>query len=355
MYFAASPAEKTKLAGVAVVSAIMANEDPAEAARELKELIVVPPSWALAAKVPWDDRFTRENLLNGISQLVGHIPSVHPLVHHITNNVVKNMSANVTIAIGGSPAMSECVDEFADFASIPNAGVLINMGMPSPEGVKMYKRAGEEYNQRGRAVVFDPVAAGATRLRTNACQEFLQHCAIDVVKGNDGEIFSAAQVKSSVKSHGVDSIGDADNAERYVAASTLAKRFRTVVLMTGPEDLIVDEHGNALIFSNGSHFLAEITGSGCSLGSVVATLIATDKSFLEQVGDTLPYGTFVATAAAIALYTIAAERAADFPTCTGPGTFVPLFIDQLYSICKENAQGNTKWLSHIKVRAYNPE
>lgn len=352
LYFSATPEKNIKVSGVAVVSAIMANSDSAEASRVLRALIEENPSWDLTAKIPWDEKFSQENILTDISDLLSRVNAVKPLVHHITNDVVKNFSANVTIATGGSPVMSECVDEFSDFAEYPNAGCLINMGTPTLEGVTLYRQAGGEYNKRGKTVVFDPVGAGATRLRTKACLELLQHVAFDVVKGNDGEIYAAAGLKSPTKQRGVDSDTDADNEARFQAAYKLAQDYRTIVLMTGPEDLLVDEHGNALIFANGSEYLSLITGSGCSLGSLITTVLATDKSLLDQIEDRMPYGNFLATAAAIALYTVASEQAANFPTCTGPGTFVPLFLDQLHAISKENRLGNTKWLSRINIRPF---
>ena len=61
------------------------------------------------------------------------------MIHHITNNVVKNFSANVTLAIGASPIMSEFDEEFNELASTPNTALVLNLGTPSKEMMKIFK------------------------------------------------------------------------------------------------------------------------------------------------------------------------------------------------------------------------
>lgn len=353
LYFSTTPEKETKLDGVAVVSAIMASEDPAEAARELKALIHEPVPWSLTSKMPWGQKFAKGDLIQNIGDLVSSISSVRPLVHHLTNDVTKNFSANVSISIGASPIMTESTGEFEELSNIKHAGLLVNMGNPSPDGVDVYLTAGSCYNHSGNVTVYDPVGAGATSLRAGAAKEILKHTAFNVIKGNDGEIFAVSGVQSNTKAHGVDSFGDSGLDQRYQAASTLARRCRTVVLMTGKEDLLVDELGNALVFSNGSKYLASITGSGCVLGSIVTAFCSTDHSLIDAE-EKVPYGSFVATAAAISLYTIASERAERNPACGGPGTFIPLLLDELYKVQAESTFGNFHWLNALDVRPYEP-
>lgn len=351
LYFSSTPDKNIKPDGVAVVTAIMSSDDPAEAARTLRGLINEPIAWSLTFKNPWDQQFAKTNLVDSISDLLAILYQTRPLTHQITNLVTKYFCANISIASGSSPIMSECSEEFQDLADIPNSSCLINMGKPTPEGLETYFIAGECYNKNGRAMVFDPVGAGATQLRRDGAKHILQRIAFDVIKGNDGEIFGISGIKSNTKAHGVDSVGDAGMDLRFSAAYAVAKKTRACVLMTGKEDLLVDELGNALIFSNGSEYLAHITGSGCVLGSIITGLCAADKSLLSAE-EKLPYGAFVATAAALAIYTIASERAAAHSTCTGPGTFVPLLIDEIYNIQRENSIGNFKWLNSLMVRPY---
>ena len=50
-----------------------------------------------------------------------------PQVHHITNQLVMNQSANITLAIGGSPLMAMAPWEIGDIPKICSA-LLVNFG-----------------------------------------------------------------------------------------------------------------------------------------------------------------------------------------------------------------------------------
>lgn len=75
---------------------------------------------------------------------------------------MKTQSANVTLALGGSPIMAEAEAEQADLARIPG-GLLINFG--TVEAHDGMIAAGRHANQNGKPVVFDPVGVGATAFR----------------------------------------------------------------------------------------------------------------------------------------------------------------------------------------------
>ena len=86
------------LDGVAVVSAIMAADDPKSVAQQLKKTIATPP--AFATRSP-DNR----SLADDVSVLAAAVPEVvqkvvkeHPIVHSMINFVVANFVANVAIS-----------------------------------------------------------------------------------------------------------------------------------------------------------------------------------------------------------------------------------------------------------------
>lgn len=70
--------------------------------------------------------------------------------------VVQNLAANVALAVGASPIMSNNGDEAADLARLGGA-LVINMGTVTPEGLQNYVKAIHAYNEAGRPVVLDPV------------------------------------------------------------------------------------------------------------------------------------------------------------------------------------------------------
>lgn len=122
------------LDGVAVVSAVMAAPDPAEAAGVIAGQV-------LAARLP---------------RVVRAVAELTPLSHNMTNLVVQNFAANVALAVGASPIMSNNPEEAADLAKLGGA-LVVNMGTVTPEGLRSYMTAIQAYNAAGRPVVYDPV------------------------------------------------------------------------------------------------------------------------------------------------------------------------------------------------------
>lgn len=295
--------------GVAVVSCIMASTDPGESKRKLVSAIKAP--------VPW--------IWNG----AGKALSEHrkPLVHHITNNVVKNFSANVTLAVGASPIMSELPEEFGDFASLQTpVSLVLNLGTPSPLALDMFVHALTTYNQYGAPVVFDPVAAGATKPRLEACRRLLNAGQFSVIKGNLGEIMALDTLASESSQsgnlmQGVDSLVDSNSQKTPELCKRVAREFRTVVVVTGEINYIYDGTGEGEVRSvkGGSSYMGLITGTGCSLGSVIAAKVAVAKDENTDIGQ--------AVEDAVTHYNQAGARAAQ--NADGPGTFMVQFLNEL--------------------------
>lgn len=85
------------LDGVAIVSAIMAADEPKAAAEELVKLIKNPPPFA---RIPHTPRTNEaEALLQEVPGIVRKMVEVHPLVHNMINFVVANFVANVALSM----------------------------------------------------------------------------------------------------------------------------------------------------------------------------------------------------------------------------------------------------------------
>lgn len=317
--------------GVAVVSCIMAAPDAAEATRNLKA--------QLEATVPWIKGVQAESTAQS-EKPWDQVRKAKPLVHHITNNVVKNFSANVTLAIGASPVMSELAEEFCEFASLPSpVGLLMNLGSPTPELLQVFLEGLRRYNDAGKPVLFDPVAAGATEARLSACRVLLNAGHFSVIKGNVGEIAALASLTKSTGSlkeklmQGVDSIATFDEEKIVSFGKIVATEFQTIVVVTGKDDYVIDGTFSRLQQEVpvekilGGHELMDcITGSGCSLGSVIAAFLAAkaDGSTGEQ------YSSRAAVSAAVRLYSDAGLEAAK--SAQHPGTFMVKFLDALLEV-----------------------
>jgi len=331
LYQSASP--QKKLDGVAVVSAIMASSDPKQAASSLRQLIDEPPPFASSTSRP---RLTRDHIVAKVSVVIKKMASKKPLCHNMTNLVVQNFAANVAIAIGSSPIMSNNGLEAGDLAAL-GGSLVINMGTTTPEIKSNHLKALAAYNAVGGPTLFDPVGGGATEQRRQGVRDLMAGGFFDVIKGNEGEIRTVSGA-AGVKQRGVDTGASQLSLEdRIVLVKATAARERNIVLMTGSSDVISDGE-TTFIMKNGHSYLGEITGSGCALGTTIASVMAVERE------DKL-----LAAISGMLMYEIAAERAARRDDVKGPGTFIPAFIDELYLIKQESLADDGEWAQAASV------
>ena len=321
------------LDGVAVVSAIMAAQDPEAAASDLRSLMdKVPVSMSPKA----GDNQDVETLLSQIVPIVKELGLKSPLCHNMTNLVVQNFAANVALCIGASPIMANYGEEAKDLAGLGGA-LVVNMGTVTPDGLTNYVQAIRAYNEIGGPVLFDPVGAGATAVRRQSVKTLMENGYFDLIKGNENEIATVLG-ESMVQQKGVDTgASTTDESAKDQMVKKLAARERNVVLMTGKTDYLSDGERTYAI-KNGHYYLGNITGSGCTLGTTIAAFLAVHRE------DRL-----LAALAGILMYEIAAEHAGRREDVKGPGTFVPAFLDQLYKIAQSALKEDSEWLQAAKV------
>ncbi|CBF75182.1 bifunctional hydroxyethylthiazole kinase/thiamine-phosphate diphosphorylase [Aspergillus nidulans FGSC A4] len=326
LYQSASP--RKSLNGAAIVSAIMAADDPRAAAAELARAIATPPPFVRKADGPLVRNVA--GLLEKVPHIVQKMVEIHPLVHNMINFVVANFVANVTLAIGASPIMSPYGDEATDLCQFDGA-LLINMGTLTSQSPSEYLKAIRAYNQRGNPVVYDPVGAGATQIRRGVVKELMAGGYFDLIKGNEGEIRQVAG-STSVQQRGVDSgPSTLDHQGKARLARDLARREKNIVLLTGAVDYLSD--GERIVaVENGHELLGQVTGTGCAVGTVAGCFIAAN-----------PTDKFLAVLSALLMYEIAAENAAARDSVRGPGSFATTFIDELYAIRQASLQGDHSW------------
>ena len=142
-----------------------------------------------------------------------------PLVHNITNYVTVNDVANILLACGGSPIMSDEPEDVEDITAICG-GLNINIGTLNQRSIEGMFRAGKKANELDHVVLLDPVGAGASALRTNTAVELMEKIRFTVIRGNISEIKTLALGSGTTK--GVDAdVADAvteenlDNAVKF--------------------------------------------------------------------------------------------------------------------------------------------
>lgn len=250
-------------------------------------------------------------LIDAISQGVAQIREKSPLVHCITNYVTVNDCANAVLAIGASPIMADDIDEVEDITSISSA-LVINIGTLNSRTIKSAIMAGKKANELNIPVVFDPVGAGASKLRNETTKDILNQVKITIIRGNLSEMSFIAGLSANTK--GVDS-SDADAGNNPVlAAKKVAELYNCTAAITGAVDTVADKN-TCVQLSNGHPMLSKITGSGCLTSAITGAFASAVSNPLE------------AACGAILTTSIAGELAYEKSGSLGTGSFHISLID----------------------------
>ncbi len=237
-----------------------------------------------------------------------------PLVLNLTNNVVTNFTANILLAAGASPIMSEGILEAEDLIRISNVLVL-NIGTLHSRQVDYFLKAGEIANKLNKPIVLDPVATGATNYRSDITTHILKELKLSLIRGNYGEISWFKGISGATK--GVDSLASEVDLK---AIKDLALQTGIMVSATGQTDYISD--GERVFYNKTGHEMLQlITGTGCALSSLMGAFISVSED-----------STFGALSA-LAFYGACAEKASR--VSNGPGSFSINFIDAIYNLKQE--------------------
>ncbi len=209
-----------------------------------------------------------------LKEMLEQVHNTVPLIHNITNYVTVNDCANMLLACGGSPIMSDDPEEVEDIQSICG-GLNLNIGTLNTRTISSMFLAGKRANALGHPVTLDPVGTGASRLRTKTARELVQQVQFTTIRGNISEIKALAGLDSNTQ--GVDAaVADAvteetlDNVIGF--ASRLAAETDAVIAITGRLDIVADRT-HAFVIHNGRPEMGKITGTGCMLTAMTAAYV----------------------------------------------------------------------------------
>ena len=216
-----------------------------------------------------------------LGKYLDEVRAKSPLVHNITNYVTVNDVANILLACGGSPIMSDEPRDVEDITSICG-GLNINIGTLNKRSIKGMKLAAAKAQELGHVTLLDPVGAGASALRTGT--DLMERIRFTVIRGNISEIKALALGSGTTK--GVDAdIADAVTEENLTDAVRFVKDFAqktgSIVAVTGAIDLVADAE-RCFVIRNGRPEMGRITGTGCQLsGMMTAFVVANPDNALE--------------------------------------------------------------------------
>lgn len=214
--------------------------------------------------------------------LLDRVRQHRPRVHCLMNSVVQKFVADGLAALHARPSMTASPEEIADFATGADA-LLVNLGTLDTQRRAVIATAVGVMRQRARPWLLDPVHCDASPTRRAFAQDLLAQ-APAVLRGNGGEV------------------------------ATLTPPAGVVRVTSGAVDLVACG-ARQLRVANGHPWMAQVTGTGCLSGAVIAAFLTVEPDALR------------AASAAMLVLGVAAELAGE--QARGPGTFEPAFLDAL--------------------------
>ena len=269
-----------------------------------------------------------------LKEMLENVRNNAPLIHNITNYVTVNDCANVLLACGASPIMSDDLEEVEEITSICG-GLTINIGTLSSRTIPAMFAAGKKANELSHPVVLDPVGAGASGLRTETANRLVREVKFTAIRGNISEIKTLVHGAGTTKGVDADAL-DAVTLETLDSAVSFAKAFaaRTgaVIAVTGAIDIVADAQ-RAFCIYNGHPMMGKITGTGCQLSTITAAYLTAN-----------PDHPLEAAAAAVCAMGLCGERAfARLGARDGNATYRNAIIDEILHLTGEELESGAKY------------
>lgn len=240
-----------------------------------------------------------------------------PLIHCITNPISINACANIVLAIGGKPIMAEHPGEVENITKMSKA-LAVNLGNITDTRIESIYLSGLTALKYNIPHIIDLVGVGASAIRLELGKKYIRDCKPTIIKGNMSEIKAILDLPSSPWGIDVgkdDQIKHDNLVESINIGKTLANKSKSNVVISGKIDIITDGK-NSHIVKNGVELLSNITGTGCMLGALIASL--------------MPYGNPLSAAlAGTLIMTISGELSKD---AKGTGSFMVELMDNIYSM-----------------------
>lgn len=269
---------------------------------------------------------TKAELLSQLEPILTYIQQEAPLIHCITNPISINDCANILLAIGARPIMAEHPEEVAEITAIAK-GLALNLGNITDARMASMKISAGAAKDKGIPFVLDLVGLSCSRLRQKYAKELLQIAVPDIIKGNISELRTLLGLPTT-PGMGVEAgqkeMVTRENALEYARIfQKQAKEYHTILLATGPIDLVVSSE-EAYIIANGSNALASITGTGCMNNVLAGACLAGVHGISSQATNNT-----LAAILSCLLLGIAGENIQDIYLNQGPGSFHYSLMDSI--------------------------
>ncbi len=276
---------------------------------------------------------TKAELLSQLEPILTYIQQEAPLIHCITNPISINDCANILLAIGARPIMAEHPEEVAEITAIAK-GLALNLGNITDARMTSMKISAGVAKDKRIPFVLDLVGLSCSQLRQKYAKELLQIAVPDIIKGNISELRTLLGLPTTPGmgiEAGKKEMVTKKNALEYAKIfQKQAREYHTVLLATGPIDLVVSS-SEAYIIANGSNALAAITGTGCMNNVLAGACLAAAHGVISDDAQEYPIANYDTMAAIVSclLLGIAGENIHDVYLSRGPGSFHYSLMDSI--------------------------
>lgn len=237
----------------------------------------------------------QSTLVEGAAASLALVRQRRPRVHCLMNTVAQKFVADGLAALGAIPSMTSSPEEVEAFARRADA-LVVNLGTLNEERRAVIRLATAVARDARKPWIVDPVHCDYSPSRLAFARELIEG-APSVVRGNANEMELFGEVNGALS------------------------------IKTGPVDeLRLDRQ--SIRVENGHPLMAQVTGTGCLSGALIAAFMAVEPDRLE------------AATGALLTSGIAAEIAAQ--RSGGPGTFEALFRDALATLRPEDIIANAR-------------
>ena len=248
------------------------------------------------------------------------VGEVEPLIQHLTNRVTISDLADITLNWGALPVMADGPNDGPEMTAAAGA-VLLNTGQVNGSISEALVETGIAASERGLPVVLDPVGMGSTPTRNGLVERLVKEVDLAAIKGNYGEITALAGAEAEVR--GVESVGDYTEIES--TAQALAESADTVVVASGEIDIVASTEAVYRVEA-GHEMMGQVVGTGCMLGSTVATFCGSlAEPLTAALHATLAFG-------------LVGEQAAEFDY-NGPASYKTTLLDTVWRVAGNSAAG----------------
>ena len=234
-------------------------------------------------------RFSRSDIRSEID-VRGKAPSVHCIV----NQAAVQVTANVLLAIGAEPSMTDDPAE-TEFFLVSADALSVNLGMLSDQKRRSINAAARFAARNQIPWVLDPALINRSKPRAHFCHQLL-HYEPTVLRANQFEIDTLCKLLNQ----SIESVSD---------------HYGTIVVVTGKRNRIIFA-GKSFEVSAGHPWMRQVTGMGCALSAMIAAYVCAGENSIASIEE------------ALEIYAFAGSAAAEHSS--GPGTFTASLLDWLF-------------------------